>query len=417
MKQSNKKTVILFFLVQIVLIILCVGVIAVAVTSCSSDRAGSAPAPSATPCQHYWIDGVCQFCGSVCAHPHFDDGVCRVCSYVCPHLMWENGYCVVCGTKCSHPSHNADTAVCDICGLQLYHTYTANKCSCGKKLSFASSTVPAGLLSECPQQGTVETVSYFVPDYYEHPDVLTDKDMMIYLPYGYSEEKQYDVLVMIHGGGGACEDWMTQEWEINGEYVKLVNLYDNMIMQRLCKPMIIVSVTSLVFDGEWFQDCEFPQFARELREEVLPYIAENYSTYAAGSSDEDLIAARDHFGIGGNSNGCLYAMNSGLERDLAVFSNFICMSGSADATEASSLINISGMKDYSINCFFMAAGAYDGQLNNTQYGYNTIVKNTARLTTNTNAWLTTISNAGHDWQTWTTGMYNALLVTFPGLEA
>lgn len=69
------------------------------------------------------------------------------------------------------------------------------------------------------------------------------------------------------------------------------------------------------------------QFVRELREDILPFIVQNYSTYAADGSAEAISAARDHFAYAGLSMGSIYAYNSVMPLCLDLFAWFGCFSG------------------------------------------------------------------------------------------
>mgnify|MGYP000152248482 CR=1 FL=1 len=58
----------------------------------------------------------------------------------------------------------------------------------------------------CDEQGTVETLEYDTPAYAVNEILGTDetihKSLHVYLPYNYDETKQYNILYLMHGGGG-----------------------------------------------------------------------------------------------------------------------------------------------------------------------------------------------------------------------
>jgi len=54
--------------------------------------------------------------------------------------------------------------------------------------------------------GTIERISYPSHDYAGDGSEIT-KEANIYLPAGYSEDKQYNVLILMHGIGGLSADW------------------------------------------------------------------------------------------------------------------------------------------------------------------------------------------------------------------
>ena len=58
----------------------------------------------------------------------------------------------------------------------------------------------------CSEQGTIVEVAYTTPAYAVNEmlgkDVTMEKTLQIYLPYGYDEANQYNVLYLLHGTGG-----------------------------------------------------------------------------------------------------------------------------------------------------------------------------------------------------------------------
>lgn len=74
--------------------------------------------------------------------------------------------------------------------------------------------------SEC---GTIETISYTTFDYFGDGSEI-EKHANVYLPYGYDEEKQYNVLYLMHGIGGD-----ENEWGMNGNDSRVKIIMDNLI--------------------------------------------------------------------------------------------------------------------------------------------------------------------------------------------
>ena len=93
------------------------------------------------------------------------------------------------------------------------------------------------------QQGTVveleyETPAYAVNDLLGLNETLTKK-ATVYLPYGYDESKQYNVLYLLHGTKGDADGPMEEFWLVQwGEQTR--NVLDNMIEKGLCEPLIVV---------------------------------------------------------------------------------------------------------------------------------------------------------------------------------
>ncbi len=121
-----------------------------------------------------------------------------------------------------------------------------------------------------------------------------DETYVIYLPYGYDPEGSYRVLLYLNGVDGdpsmLLEDgaMYPHTSRYYGVSVNIKSFLDYMIESGECDPLIVVST-------EGTNDKEIG--ARCLR--LLQYTAEHYATCAAGSAEEDLVAARDSFAIAG----------------------------------------------------------------------------------------------------------------------
>ena len=81
------------------------------------------------------------------------------------------------------------------------------------------------LYEECVEKGTVERVDYNTTNYDGSP---MEKHAYVYLPYGYDENKQYDILYLIHGGAESAEKYIYQ----NGEENPLKRAVDHMVAER-----------------------------------------------------------------------------------------------------------------------------------------------------------------------------------------
>ena len=154
---------------------------------------------------------------------------------------------------------------------------------------------PASYRQDCPQQGTVERLSYQTTVYSSN---LT-KSAYVYLPYGYDSSKQYDIMYMMHGGGGN-ESSIFLESSVMKKYL------DHMIMNGDIEPMIVVTPT---FNNAAGSDMttNSKNFWNELEKDLLPAVEGKYSTYAVSTSAADLKASRSHRAFSGFSLGALTA--------------------------------------------------------------------------------------------------------------
>lgn len=388
-------------------------------------------------CPHRdWFNGVCMTCGKICTHPEWNNGrcaicgyscgheswtagVCDLCGYICPHRSWDAGICTLCGTVCTHENHDPDTRICATCGMTVNHTYVDGVCSCGKQLSVSTTTIPSDLLTaDCPEAGTVETILYTTHNYrYESEtgkdSVTYQKQCYVYLPYGYSADQKYNVLFLVHGAGDNESSWLTQAHTIYyaGDYT-IKRIVDNMIYQGYCEPLILVTFTTYATTSEYgYADYgEQPQMTPEFRNDILPAIISNYSTYAEDATIAGAEKARDHFGMAGYSNGSLVTLRTGMTDCLDILSWFGGFSGNADEQPILETLNASDASP--VNFFLATAGVNDTQYDNVTQRYQKLMEGTGRLTDNGNAALAVIENAGHDWTTWCVSFYDALCIFF-----
>ncbi len=168
--------------------------------------------------------------------------------------------------------------------------------------------------------GTVESITYTTKDYYGTGEEMT-KPAYVYLPYGYDAEKQYNVLFLMHGGGGD-----ETEWAIHTEFSTVKLVLDNLIYYGDIEPCIVVVPNGRT--GEYYgkhsdSSNAFMDFGLELRNDLIPYIDANYATYADYSPEGyDATASRNHRAMAGFSFGGMQSINVGLCECLDVISYF-----------------------------------------------------------------------------------------------
>ena len=59
-------------------------------------------------------------------------------------------------------------------------------------------------VKDCKTRGKVERVEYTSKD---SPGNRLHKYANVYLPYGYTGAEKYDILYLVHGGGGNADAW------------------------------------------------------------------------------------------------------------------------------------------------------------------------------------------------------------------
>ena len=296
------------------------------------------------------------------------------------------------------------------------HRYSDGICTvCGSAPEFYTGFLPHEFYSETDKAGTVELHKYEITAYPVGYGTY-NKCFNIYLPYGYDDSKPYNVLVLVHGGGGNQDSWLNDVYRYKDEGIEMCGrvIFDNMFEKGICDPCIIVCPVTEIPQCQGLTASTI-QLRQELREYILPYVAEHYSTYAADSSLESLKAARDHFALGGLSNGALFVYEGGMRYNFDLFGSYAAFSGNGEPWETVTVIKHTkeAFKDLTMNCYFTGAGTVnDWQQNYTQVGYEYFLEHLPYLVEGKNAWHVDVEGE-HEWKVWFTDIFNALPLMFP----
>lgn len=160
---------------------------------------------------------------------------------------------------------------------------------------------PASYATVAERRGTVEELTYNTRDYVNGNEAAErTNNAYVYLPYGYTLERKYNILYLVHGHYGDASTFLSIE---NG---LLRNVLDHMIAQGDIDPMIVVTPTynygsptaNYVDAGPYCR-----ALPEELHRDLIPLVESRYSTYATATDDEGIAASRDHRAIGGFSMG------------------------------------------------------------------------------------------------------------------
>ena len=371
-------------------------------------------------CEHKWKDGVCTLCGAVCAH-EWRDGVCALCGAVCSH-EWQDGVCALCGYVCPHEEHDAQSGVCALCGMTAPHRYCAGVCDrCGKTLVFNTHLIdyPVEARTATEEKGTLEHyhlepgTDEVLPD--AHPDVVPDgsrmQDIVVYTPYGYDEDKQYNVLILSPASGHSAHQWLEKPTLVNANLgrIKGCDLLDRLIAAGRIEPLIVVAVeyyqsgspADVAFFYEW-----------DLRGRVLPFLAENYATYASVDENGALIPAPEHFGYAAYSFGAMIGWQM-LPDCTDLFAYWSLASGGYQNDE-----ELAERLDASIGeenpILYLYTG--DGTLAAGWMAYRNRVEKLSEdcrcIEDGINLSFVAVDNVEHGYQCCNTGLYNSLQIFF-----
>jgi enterochelin esterase-like enzyme len=135
---------------------------------------------------------------------------------------------------------------------------------------------------------------------YDSKTVGTTRKMQVYTPPGYSKDKKYPVLYLLHGIGGD-----ETEWE---RFATPDVLLDNLLAEQKVVPMIVVMPNGRAqkndrAEGNVMNTAPaFARFERDLLDDVIPAIEARYAVQAD----------REHRALAGLSMGGGQSLNFGL---------------------------------------------------------------------------------------------------------
>lgn len=271
----------------------------------------------------------------------------------------------------------------------------------------ATYCVDKAVWETCPEQGRIHYLSYRTRDYYGDRSREVEKTMQVYLPYGYSENEKYNVLILLHGSKGTESYWLSNsrwytypDW-FPDEFVCVADMLDNMIFQGLCEPCIVVSPTFYLTPEEtrWGDnsDRDVCRFTNELRNDILPALINSYSTYDFGD--------KRHFGFIGASYGASIMYQSVLCANNDLFSWYGGVSGFYTSV---SYINRC-TRGSEIDLLYLSAGSDENALEDTVAGYRSLQETNPDIK---EIVFVEIENAGHTDRVWNNAVYNCLQLFF-----
>ncbi|MBE5872961.1 MAG: hypothetical protein E7287_00990 [Lachnospiraceae bacterium] len=260
--------------------------------------------------------------------------------------------------------------------------------------------------------GKIVEITYPSKDYYGDGSELM-KPANVYLPYGYDETKQYDVIYLMHGIGGNEREWGM--W--NGGDGKVKTMLDHLIADGRIEPVIVVAPNGR--SGADFANTNadynaFYEFGKELRNDLIPYIDANYATYAEyDENGYDLTAARDHRAMAGLSMGGMQTTNIGMCECLDIISYFGAFSAAPTTYPAAQIAEkLESFPEYDINYYYGLCGTEDTTaLSSARAAVTGLTDKTDKLTDGENFYWQTRSG-GHDFNIWYLGFYNFAQIAF-----
>lgn len=267
--------------------------------------------------------------------------------------------------------------------------YTSTRYTVPKKFDEVKSNKPGEL-----KEINYETKAYATDER------NVNKKAIVYLPYNYSDERQYNILYLLHGTGDSYTSWLK-------DYEKNKIMIDNLIADEIIDPLIIVTPTFYV-ENDCYDNLDklTYSFQKELVNDLIPFVETLYSTYAINVTKEELINSREHRAFAGLSRGAVTMYRSVLASSLEYFSYFGAFSGSRiDFKLFDENLNESSKE---IKLLFITSGIFDFALANQISDFNTLKENYSYLFNSQNTVFETYPMRYHSMGNWHLSLYNFL---------
>lgn len=237
--------------------------------------------------------------------------------------------------------------------------------------------------------------------YYYSQTAERDTPVSVLLPKGYSEDKEYPVLYILHGYWDN-EDWMTRD------VVHISTMLNNLVDDGEAEEMIVVC--PYIFCSKELPYCTgmdyqntlaYDNFINDMMTDLMPFIEENFS----------VAKGRDNTAITGFSMGARESLYIGFSHpDKFGYIGSVCT--------APGLVNGSGspynleidefcFTDNAPHLLLLSAAENDGVVGNNPMNYHNILDDNGTQ----HLWHT-MSSTGHDASSVTPHLYNFMRMIF-----
>lgn len=270
------------------------------------------------------------------------------------------------------------------------------------------------LWKQSKYQGEIIKIQYKTHWYSGDSATAFQKPICIYVPYGYDPLEDYNVMVLLPGMDMPYSCYLSRAHRYSAELysVQFQNVLDNLIATKQIEPLILVTLPyyGATTEGHPNMELDGNQLVHELRNDLLPYMIENYSTYAKGTDSYSISKARDHFGIFGFSYTSTMIPKYIMPECLDLFSWFGASSIFwSDLNKAIPTIN-EKLKKYPLDYLYVGCGDSDTAHSQTNDVYNLLCSSVLGIR-NKSRYIV-LPNTGHDARTYDTAIVNCLLKFF-----
>lgn len=227
---------------------------------------------------------------------------------------------------------------------------------------------------------------------YESSTVGTTRKMNVYTPPGYTDEKKYPVLYLLHGIGGDETEWQ--------RFATPDVLFDNLIGDGKAVPMIVVMPNGRAQQNDRAEGNvmasapAFAVFEKDLLDDVIPAIESRYSVKA------------DRLGraLAGLSMGGGQSLNFGLTH-LDTFAWIGGFSSAPNTKSPDELIPDTAKAKQQLGLLYLSCGNKDGLIRISQRLQRYLKKNNIPHVWN-------VDSHGHDPTHWRNNLYHFAQMVF-----
>jgi enterochelin esterase-like enzyme len=227
---------------------------------------------------------------------------------------------------------------------------------------------------------------------YESKTVGTTRKLNVYTPPGYSNDKKYPVLYLLHGIGGDETEWQ--------RFASCDRLFDNLIADGKAVPMIVVMPNGRAQKNDrpgrdpFGSAPAFAVFERDLLDDVIPAIESRFSVQAD----------REHRALAGLSMGGGQSLNFGLSH-LDTFAWIGGFSSAPNTKPPQELIADSEKTRGQLKLLWLSCGNKDGLIRISQGMHRHLKEKNIPHVWN-------VDGTGHDPTHWRNNLYHFAQLLF-----
>jgi enterochelin esterase-like enzyme len=225
---------------------------------------------------------------------------------------------------------------------------------------------------------------------YESAVTGTRRKATVYLPAGYTPERRYPVLYLLHGFAGTHDEWRG--------YIRAPAILDNLIADGKAVPMIVVMPngrarpddnpppSDRIYTAE--HAAAFAAFERDLLDSLIPAVQSNYAA----------ATAREQRALAGLSMGGGQALNFGLGH-LDTFAWVGGFSSAPNTRPGAELVPDPDAARHQLRLLYLSCGRKDGLFGVSQ-GVHAALKQRGVP----HVW--NVDEHGHDGDAWAENLYH-----------